>query len=106
MARLKDIIVAQVSSSSQRHQQCITPGPDLPWEHIGSGPERLLEEVEKLYWHGVQGEVKNIIETLRTWQEYSSKDVDDPIPSQLDGYDTFITNITQWPRKAAEIYSR
>ncbi|PKS05019.1 hypothetical protein jhhlp_008385 [Lomentospora prolificans] len=106
MARLRNIIQSQLLS--EKPQNHITPGPDLPWESVGPGKDHLLAEVEKLYWRGARDEIEHIINTVAHWRDasFSSSTAKTPkVPTDLQGYDSFLENVNQWSRESAEKYS-
>ncbi|KAH8423598.1 uncharacterized protein LDX57_001358 [Aspergillus melleus] len=89
-------------------QDILTPGPDLPWELVGPGESYLLVELEKLYWAGVERELKNIIQTLRVWRrpEYSYISIPDETDDFIYGFDTFIDQVCQESREFALRYGK
>lgn len=84
----------------------ITPAEDTAWSKIGNQPQLVRNEIEKLYWEGVKGELENIIRTLKAWQapEYSEAFTQENEDEPLHGYDTFIDQVSQETRALAIRY--
>ncbi|KAI9933669.1 hypothetical protein MW887_008142 [Aspergillus wentii] len=65
----------------------------------------LVEELEKLYWHGVRRELENIISTLKLWQqeEYAEVNVNEE-NDKIHGFDTFVDGVCHQTRAFAIRY--
>lgn len=73
---------------------------------IGPGNTHLYQQVESLYWTGVEQELENIIRTLRCWQTSENSDVhiDDESDDYIHGYDTFLGQVSSEQRAFAKRY--
>ncbi|KAE8420152.1 hypothetical protein BDV36DRAFT_307202 [Aspergillus pseudocaelatus] len=101
MARLKAF-----DSFHRSSQPNITQAPDTSWEPIGPGKAHLLQELEALYWTGVENELENIIRTLKIWQqpEYAHISISDENDNNIHGFDTFLDQVCQEARAFAIRY--
>jgi hypothetical protein len=102
MARLRNTIDLLLSEKNQTQS-------GLTWEPVGPSQDYLLGELEKLYWQGAKAEIENVIDTLRTWQGDSFRSAAATAmesPDALEGYDSFLNNVSQWSREYAEMYSK
>ncbi|OGM45322.1 hypothetical protein ABOM_006404 [Aspergillus bombycis] len=101
MARLKTF-----NSLHRSSQPNITQAPDTLWEPIGPGKAHLLQELEALYWTGVESELENIIRTLKVWQqpEYADIIISDENDNNVHGFDTFLDQVCQEARAFAIRY--
>ncbi|GAB1195674.1 hypothetical protein APSETT444_004936 [Aspergillus pseudonomiae] len=93
-------------SSRPSSQPNITQAPDTLWEPIGPGKAHLLQELEALYWAGVESELENIIRTLKVWQqpEYADINISDENDINVHGFDTFLDQVCQEARAFAIRY--
>ncbi|KAE8152475.1 hypothetical protein BDV25DRAFT_65015 [Aspergillus avenaceus] len=100
MSRLKGLRSFHRSSPSETN---ITDGPDIPWELIGPGKVHLLQELEGLYWAGVETEIENIINTLRIWQrpEHAGFAINEKEVDDIRGFDAFLGQVCQESRAFA-----
>ncbi|KAE8351976.1 hypothetical protein BDV28DRAFT_149485 [Aspergillus coremiiformis] len=92
--------------SSQPSQTNITHAPDISWEPIGPGKSHLLQELEALYWTGIEIELENIIRTLKIWQqpEHADISISDENDDDIHGFDTFLDQVCQETRAFALRY--
>lgn len=76
------------------------------WTKVGPGSTHLYQQVETLYWTGVEEELENIIRTLRSWQreENSGIQIDDETDEIIHGYDTFLGQVSSGQRAFAKRY--
>jgi hypothetical protein len=104
MARLKSF--RSIQRSSESSQANITQAPDTSWEFIGSGKAHLFQELEDLYWVGIELELENIVRTLRIWQqpEYADISIADEDDDNIHGFDTFLDQVCQEARAFAIRY--
>jgi hypothetical protein len=74
------------------------------WHRIGKARHHLFEELEKLYWTGVEHELESVLFALRAWQrpENSKIELDDEQDSFIHGFDTFIDQVSEDSRQLAE----
>jgi hypothetical protein len=104
MPQFKGVQLPLRSSS----QSTITAGGEGPWKPLGLGKDTLFPELENLYWEGVRGDLENIIQTLKIWQnpEFSNVVVADEEDTFIHGFDTFIDQVTKGPREFAIRYGK
>lgn len=76
--------------------------------NVGPGKEHLQQNIERLYWVGVEQELENIIRTLNTWQNIKNCDasLEDETIGNIHGYDTFLGQVSQEEREFAVQYGK
>lgn len=87
------------SSSSSN----ITDSENRPWIHIGEAKDHLLNELEQLYWIGVEQALESIVITLKAWQSHKLNKITLPDESDnfIHGFDTFIDQVSEESRQFA-----
>ncbi|KAF9894907.1 hypothetical protein FE257_004529 [Aspergillus nanangensis] len=105
MFKIKSLHKPSKPSPYPSHQT-ITPGPNLPWDHVGPAKVHLIKELERLYWTGVEIELQNIICTLKIWNqpEFTHVDVSHEYDHRIHGFDTFVDQVSQDARLFATQY--
>ena len=110
MSRFRNILRSSEPVQAQGEWEYITPpyGNNM-FERIGSGKDRLVSELENLYWLGAKAELENIVTSLREWRHsegFSNAQTHNElkVPDALEGYDFFIDSVSQWTREYAFKY--
>ncbi|KAM5353712.1 hypothetical protein ACJ41O_000362 [Fusarium nematophilum] len=93
-----------VSVSSSIGGKHITDAPPIPRESIGPAAIHLENELQKMYWKGVERELPYLLLTMRRWQsrEDSSTLLPDEEDAHIHGYDTFLDQVSQSSREFHE----
>ncbi|KAL4927873.1 uncharacterized protein BDV17DRAFT_282326 [Aspergillus undulatus] len=101
LARSLSRLVGQNKSSLS---SSISEVQALPWNLIGEGLDHLLQNLEQLYWTGVESELEQILLTLKEWQAQplAETDLPDEVDDFIHGFDTFIDQVHEDSRDFAE----
>jgi len=93
-------------SSTKASRHSISPGKKGEWKQIANATEALLPELEKIYWNGVERELRDIILTFKTWQQPPFKTIvlEDEKDDEIYGFDTFIDQVNESSRELAVMY--
>lgn len=75
----------------------ITDSENRPWTHIGEAKDHLFDELEQLYWTGVEQALESVVITLKAWESDKLNEV--ALPDESDnfvhGFDTFIDQVSE-----------
>ncbi|RMJ27757.1 hypothetical protein PHISP_01401 [Aspergillus sp. HF37] len=95
-----------LSISPLLNRDHITPGPAQKRSLIGSGQDHLADQLESLYWEGIQRKLENVTSTLRRWQEPDLADIalEEEADEHIHGFDTFLDQVSYDSRAFAAQY--
>lgn len=107
MSRLRDIRLGISKSKSSAQSTRVTAVSREKWSPIANGRDALQQALEDMYWEGVRDELENIIRTLAIWQqpEFTDVSVPDENDDFINGFDTFVDQVSQHAREHAISYS-
>lgn len=102
VAAKKQIAASKASVGSGE----ITSGDDISWTLVGSGKEKLVDELRSLYWQGVRRDLETILWTVKNWTHPSlaGVQVEDETDFFVHGFDTFVDQVSQESRAFANRY--
>ncbi|KAK2804587.1 hypothetical protein FQN51_001788 [Onygenales sp. PD_10] len=88
-----------------------TAATDVPWQFEADGgevKEKLLQELEQMYWDGAKMELEAILLTLQHWQDpsFSHVELEAETDNFIHGFDTFIDQVSKGPREFANSLAR
>lgn len=82
----------------------ITDSENRPWTHIGEAKDHLFDELEQLYWTGVEQALESVVITLKAWESDKLNNVSLPDESDnfVHGFDTFIDQVSEGSHQFAD----
>jgi hypothetical protein len=95
-------------SANKASQHSISRGKKAEWEEIAHASEALLPEIQKIYWSGVERELRDVILTLKTWRQpaFANIMLEDEKDDEIYGFDTFIDQVNETSRELAVMYGK
>lgn len=87
----------KVTRKDSNYSPFLSPSQVTPWTTVGPAKAHLAEELERLYWDGVQRELQSIILTLQAWgdPEALGANADYEDDDLLCGFDTWVDQLSK-----------
>ncbi|KAH7128561.1 hypothetical protein B0J11DRAFT_567153 [Dendryphion nanum] len=105
---LQDSVQLLYRSATKISNRPISHGKKKEWKEIDNAAVALLPEVQKLYWNGVERELRDIISTLKAWEQLDPDGVtlEEEKSDEIYGFDTYIDQVSESSREFADLYMR
>lgn len=103
---IQDNVQLLYNSATKASNRPISHGEKKEWKKIGDAAATLMPELQKMYWSGVERELKEVVSTLKAWQQADPDGVllDDGDDDEIYGFDTFIDQVSESSRAFAVLY--